>query len=388
MNTMTKRRVNIKFPAERSYMYFQAVEATTYTFTKGNDATGDLYYSTDKTNWTQFSSGTATTSFPAGSKVYIKGNIRANANNGSGPGYFSSTGKFNVGGNLMSILNFGKLTKYACARLFSECSIVDASNLKLPAMTLAPNCYESMFYNCTNLIAAPTLPATILVEGCYLGMFMGCSSLTTAPALPATTLAVSCYEAMFSECTSLVTTPELPVTLLSRWCYKDMFYGCSSLVTAHELPATTLADGCYNQMFSGCTSLTTAPELPVTTLARYCYTNMFNGCTSLTTAPLLPAIVLADGCYSDMFYRCTSLVTAPELPATTLAQYCYTRMFQYCSSLNYIKCLATNKSAYGCTTNWVSGVAASGTFVKDANTTWTTGANGAPSGWTVENYTE
>ena len=63
-------------------------------------------------------------------------------------------------------------------------------------------------------------------------------------------------------------------------------------------------------------------------------------------------------------------------------------MFYGCTSLNYIKCLATNTSAYYCTSDWVSGVAASGTFVKDANTTWTTGVNGAPSGWTVEDYTE
>ena len=36
------------------------------------------------------------------------------------------------------------------------------------------------------------------------------------------------------------------------------------------------------------------------------------------------------------------------------------------------------------TSNWVTGVAADGIFVKDANmSSWTTGANGIPSGWTV-----
>ena len=61
-------------------------------------------------------------------------------------------------------------------------------------------------------------------------------------------------------------------------------------------------------------------------------------------------------------------------------------MFAWCNLLNYIKCLATDISASNCTTGWVDGVAASGTFIKDTNmTSWTTGANGIPSGWTVQN---
>jgi hypothetical protein len=61
-------------------------------------------------------------------------------------------------------------------------------------------------------------------------------------------------------------------------------------------------------------------------------------------------------------------------------------MFSGCSNLNYVKCLATDISANNCTKNWVSGVAASGTFVKDINMSgWTTGNNGIPSDWTIEN---
>ena len=88
-----------------------------------------------------------------------------------------------------------------------------------------------------------------------------------------------------------------------------------------------------------------------------------------------------------MFQGCTSLVNAPALPATTLATYCYRQMFYNCTSLNRITCLATNISASYCTSNWVSGVASSGTFTKAANmTSWTTGVNGIPSGWTVQDY--
>jgi hypothetical protein len=61
-------------------------------------------------------------------------------------------------------------------------------------------------------------------------------------------------------------------------------------------------------------------------------------------------------------------------------------MFNGCSNLNYIKCLATNISASGCTSQWVNGVSSTGTFVKhpDMND-WTTGAKGIPSGWVIEN---
>ena len=181
--------------------------------------------------------------------------------------------------------------------------------------------------------------------------------------LPATTLADSCYEQMFKRCTSLTTAPSI-------------------------LPATTLAEECYISMFEGCTSLTTAPALPATTLADGCYFEMFRGCTTLTTAPALPATTLAESCYSGMFNNCTSLTTAPELPATTLAGGCYDGMFYSCTNLNYIECLATDISAAECTSNWVGGVASTGTFVKNSSmseSSWGRGTSKIPSGWTVQN---
>lgn len=126
--------------------------------------------------------------------------------------------------------------------------------------------------------------------------------------------------------------------------------------------------------------------LPATTLSGECYSYMFSGCTSLTAAPALPATTLASGCYYGMFKGCTSLTTAPELPATTLWNYSYQAMFSGCTNLNSITCLATGISATNCTTNWVNGVAASGTFTKATNmSNWTTGVSGIPTGWTTLN---
>ena len=210
-------------------------------------------------------------------------------------------------------------------------------------------------------------------------------------ALTTTTIPANyCFYSLFLGCTSLTTAPELPATTLANNCYGDMFSGCTSLTTAPELPATTLENSCYQNMFSRCSSLTTAPELPATILANSCYRGMLSNCTSLTTAQsILPATILANSCYGDMFYGCRSLTTAPELPAPTLANGCYWNMFYRCSSLNSIKCLAINISAKNCTANWVNGVSSTGTFIKAANMTdWTTGVNGIPEGWTVEDGPE
>lgn len=165
-----------------------------------------------------------------------------------------------------------------------------------------------------------------------------------------------------------------------------LFNGSTGLVSAEHLalPTTTLPDSCYSSMFSGCTSLTTAPELPATTLAESVYRDMFNGCTSLTAAPALPATNIFPYCYYSMFKGCTSLTTTPELSASSLTSYCYQGMFSGCTSLNYIKMLATDISPYRCLRDWVSGVASSGTFVKNASmTTLPSGADGIPANWTV-----
>lgn len=167
----------------------------------------------------------------------------------------------------------------------------------------------------------------------------------------------------------------------------------TNIVSAAKLllPATTLYNNCYQSMFEGCTSLTATPALPATTLTNSCYYHLFHSCSALTTAPALPATTLAQDCYYGMFGDCTALTTAPELPATTLVYQCYYGMFYGCTRLNYIKCLATDKSASYCTDNWVYGVAATGTFVKDPNmstSTWGTGVNGIPTNWTVQDASE
>ena len=361
-------------------LFVKAIEDITVKYMP-NSSTYE--YSKDNVTWTSATLGTSI-SVNAGERVFFRAQGE-NVTSADGVGDFTITGLCNVGGNVMSLLygaNFKDKRELTEDRQFyrlfydsSSSSIVDASNLFLPATTLTKECYHYMFEGQKALVAPPKLlPAMELAEGCYKGMFYGCNSLTAAPELPATTLAGNCYSRMFYKCSSLVNAPALPATALSNYCYYEMFGSCSSLVNAPALPATTLAEECYANMFAVCTSLTTTPTLPATTLARGCYygmfynTNLLPDCTNIDFSSYstiasggliglfrgtklkdsdlsrilpvnaegkyyLPVTTLAKECYYNMFSSCKELRTAPLLPATSLAEGCYKEMFKECFKL-------------------------------------------------------
>lgn len=286
---------------EARYLTFKAVQNGTFSFIpyqyEKAYSSYTLSYSLDSgTTWTELTSGSSTPTVQSGSTIIWKGTMSPTPSGGQWDNYsigrFTSTGRFGVGGNIMSLLfgdNFiGKTSlsgyNYVFSSILSTSNLIDAENLVLPATTLANGCYGSMFWNCTNLAYPP------------------------------------------------------------------------------ELPATTLADSCYSSMFSGCRGLNYCPMLPATTLAPYCYNNMFNDCRNI--------------------------VYSPELLADTLTDYCYNQMFYGCRNLSNVTCTATNLPIYesNATTNWLNGVASSGTFTKDVNATfWTSGSNGIPQNWTIVN---
>ena len=112
----------------------------------------------------------------------------------------------------------------------------------------------------------------------------------------------------------------------------------------------------------------------------------FKNCNKLILPPKLPAKTLSAEVYYETFKGCTSLTIAPELPATILTDYCYTSMFAQCTELVKITCLSTTNNATDATDGWVSGVSPTGTFIKAAGVEWTTGVDGIPEGWTVQEY--
>ena len=400
---------------ERLPLYIEAIEDLTIYFT-----TNAIQYSLDNSTWIDLAANEATPTISAGGKAYFRASGLTAASS-AGIGTFNVSGRFNVRGNIMSMaygaefIDQKVISKtYQFYRLFyGQINLVSANGLVLPATRLASYCYyymfarclnltqspeclpatytysycySNMFYNCTSLVNAPKLSGTYAAEQCYSYMFQGCTSLVNAPAIHLANTAKQCCYYMFSDCTSVVNAPALPAVVMVENCYGYMFSGCTSLVNAPALPATTLSTYCYQYMFSGCTSLVNAPALPATTLSTYCYQYMFYNCTSLVNAPALPATTLSNACYYYMFSGCTSLVNAPALPATTLMNNCYSHMFQNCANLVYIKAMFTTTPSSSYTPDWVSGVAASGTFVKNSAATWedTFGTSAIPSGWTVE----
>ena len=285
-------KVRIKY----NYLTFTALEDNcSIGFYNNPDSSVNptVEYSFDKVNWNTL---TDNVTIENGSKMYCRGLNPNGISGGYGEGgynYFTGEGKFNVSGDIMSIIDYENTPETMVGTFYNLfggnidtsrdnfVDIVDASNLILSAKVLTADCYQRMFSACMSMVYGPQIKAEVLAPYCCWGMFINCTSLTTAP----------------------------------------------------ELPATTLADSCYAYMFGSCTSLTTAPELP--------------------------AMMLTEGCYISMFWGCTSL--------------------------NYIKCLATNISATDCITNWVEGVTSTGTFIKHPDmSNWTTGVNGIPEGWTVQ----
>lgn len=398
-------------PFEQQYFTIQAVNGMAFI-----SIPSEVSYSTDR-GATWLSNGSVF--LLNGQAAWLKGTSVSFSTSNK---FSLGVGNINVYGNIMSLQygdNFSGQTSFSSGcvfrGLFYNCTgLIDAENLILPATDIPKNGYRDMFAGCTSLAKAPkVLPATTLGETACREMFKGCTSLSRPSTISATTVGKNTCYAMFSACTSLVETGDLPATTLGEGCYRYMFMGCTGLQSIMlELPATTLAPSCYMNMFHSCTSITRTPFLPASTLAEGCYMYMFYGCSSLTnilslsattvangscqnmfafcssltTAPsILSATTLAQSCYSGMFNSCSSLTTAPELPATTLAIGCYNSMFYDCTNLNYIKCLATDISASNCTAYWLGNVASTGTFVKDPNmSSWTTGQDGIPEGWTVE----
>ena len=361
-NTLTARSgryvtYDVPIPFDAQYLTFTALEDGYFQLRMpGNVHTmyiTDVSYSLDNgVTWvtTANSSSYVTITTPtvaAGEKVLWKGNGKSTtALSYNDVSTFQSSGRYEVSGNLLSLIK---------GNHFRTDTYMD---------DYYQYTFSRLFYMNTKLVSAENLVfPTSMIIGCYRGMFSYCDELITPPKL-------------------------LPATTLKGYCYQEMFAHCPKLATAPELPATTLANYCYQSMFSYCSSLTTAPKLPATTLSDVCYSSMFSNCSSLTEAPELPATTLAYQCYQGMFYYCSKLTTAPELPAETLVNNCYKEMFRNCSNINYIKAAFTTTLSTSYTQNWVSGVASSGTFVKNSAAAWdVTGASGVPSGWTTETYT-
>ncbi len=146
------------------YLTFVAVEPSTFSFTSN-----EIEYSLDNgATWSTLSVGSSTEEVGVGEEIMFKGNITSGGTTGYGIGTFSSSGKFNVEGNIMSLI-YGD-------------DFIDKTTIK-------SRNFESMFYQNENIVNAENLvlPSETMASYCCLRMFGGYSNLETVPELPATT---------------------------------------------------------------------------------------------------------------------------------------------------------------------------------------------------------
>lgn len=321
----------------------------------------NIYYSFDMNNWTptNITDGTVKDlQLPRGQTIYLRA---AGATGDDEPAILypaeeSDNATYAISGSLGALINDGQpgdagTTRGELKELFNRWSgITDISGLRLGVKNVSG--YEETLFN------------------------------------------------TFAECTGISSIPQdffNGVTTLGKGCFSQMFSGCTGLTSlpANLLPFTTLAESCYSGMFENCQQLASIPEgfLPAETLAKGCYGNMFSQCSNLSEVPenLLPATTVAEDAYSYMFSQCTSLKRFPKKAwnATTLGTFACASMFNGCSSLEHIGVnfteWAVDEFSALAHDNWVSGVAANGTFDSPLELPVKRGNSGIPNNWTI-NY--
>lgn len=173
--------------------------------------TFDVYYSLDKGSTWNFCGSTAesfTYRNPPHTKVWFCAETTRWTTQRTYPGISIRYCKI-VGGNSMSLLygrNFNGTettfpgNNYSLSYLFNgNTSLVDASELLLPATVLVDSCYRSMFGStldntgaCVSLVKGPTLPDATRASSDTRHMFRDCTSLTEVKCFFTTSEPVNC----------------------------------------------------------------------------------------------------------------------------------------------------------------------------------------------------
>lgn len=183
-----------------------------------------ISYSTDLSTWTSVSSstsnnGTLMATLNIGDKLYLKGTQTRYGTSSSHTRLWANK-KFNVYGNLNSLINGDNFTSpinvnsyetYTFEQLFSECPVIDASNLVFPFTRVKANMYDYMFNYCTQLETPPNSiwpidGARVDYNSCRY-MFRECRKITKSPIIYSYSRYDSSvsgtFQYMFSGCTVL-----------------------------------------------------------------------------------------------------------------------------------------------------------------------------------------
>ena len=206
-------------------------------------------------NWTNLTLSSSTDLFTlnTGDKAMLKGineNFATAWNAYNAIWSKDNSKNFKIYGNVMSLLfgdNFTSNSEFTigttynlCGLFYGATTLIDASNLILPASECTEGCYNEMFRDCTNLSYGPkVLPATQSATGCYSSMFEGCINLENSglPEINLVNTSSICCKRMFCmDRNNKITTPKMTKSpILRSWgatmsCYEEMFKGNGNLV--------------------------------------------------------------------------------------------------------------------------------------------------------------
>lgn len=198
-NRDTLNPVNYQRP-----FYMQASGFGEYiTITKTNEASAiTLYYSTDMTNWQEFSEYTTTGNMQS---VYFKGNMK---DHDTSANIFSVSGGYNIGGNIMSLyLGDGfyevRDIDFPVSLSFQNDTNIASNGLVINLNSVTQPFGNDMFKNCTSLRGASAIFIKHVGDDALKNMYAGCTSLTNGSQVAINTCGDNFAENMFSGCTSL-----------------------------------------------------------------------------------------------------------------------------------------------------------------------------------------
>ena len=219
----------------KPYLTFKS--STPMTITPNYTNTGiTLQYSLDAKTWTNISAKGVT---PSRNVIYFRGSATNNKRLFTPSSSTDNAWIFTGATNLEA---HGDITML----------LQDTLGGMVRDIPLSSYAFAYMFYGCTSLTTAPRLPATTLAINCYISTFYGCTSLTTVPALPATNLVGACYKYMFRNCTKI----KLSTTKIG------------SYQTAYRLPTAgtgvVLSDSLLSMFFNTGGTFTGTPTINTT----------------------------------------------------------------------------------------------------------------------------
>lgn len=296
--------------------------SSNYTFTVGLvdgwKGGGDIYWSTDKTNWVPWTGTTVLTPALVSGKytLYLRGenNSALGAETKAASTRFQILeGRPDVSGFVSTLIDHDRaandvIQSYGYAWLFADCSLGSVSGLKLNNVGNGTICsYYRMFINST----ITNLPVLGVPKG-------------------------EAYMEAFANCTQIKSVDvELPLGNGAN--YKYAFKGSGITEVKNTIFTGEEVDFGYSYMFSGCEELTTIPSLPkMTSGKRNVFTSMYEGCTSLSEVPdyFFPAnSLLGKESYARIFKDCSALEACPNCPVMELSEGLFAYAFENCSSL-------------------------------------------------------